>query len=599
VIELQRIEQDIATLEAHRATLGEALVETCIAALRNTSSELDWQETVTSALRGERKLVTVMFADISGFTAMSERLDPEEVRSVINACFERLGAVIDRYEGHIDKFIGDEIMALFGAPVAHENDPERALRAALDMKVALEAFNTEFVQYISKPLSLHFGINSGLVIAGGIGTNQRKDYSVIGDTVNLASRLEGLSEAGEILVGESTYRLTSPFFEFEALKPVMVKGKEKPVQVYCLLQAKTSVASQVRGIEGLSSPLVGRQHEMGTLIEAMNNLQNGQGSVISVIGEAGLGKSRLVAELHLITNTQTQPVQVRWAEGQALSYGESASYLVTRNIMHNLLGINPETSPIELGSVLRSEMDHLFPGQAAEIYPYLAYLLEAPLDKETVQRVNYLDGEVLHQRILQSMQSYISAKAKQNPLVLVWEDLHWVDPSSLGLLEALLPLTQQCPLSLFLVYRPRREKRIWEFHHRFVNTVDNVHTIIELSSLTFEESDQLLNNLLGVCDLPESTYRSILNKAEGNPFYLEEVIRSLIDSGILTRAEDDQCWMVNEGIEDIQIPDTLQGVIMARIDRLDPETKRTLQVASVIGRSFPYQVLAHVLGKIN
>ena len=315
--ERQDIVQAITTLEAQRAFLDQTVVETSLAALRKQLIELERAETLPLALKGERKQVTVMFADISGFTAMSEKLDPEEVRSMINACFERLGAVIDQYGGHIDKFIGDEIMALFGAPVAHENDPERALRAALDMMAALAEFNVEHAARIPKPLALHFGINSGLAIAGGIGTRQRQDYSVMGDTVNLAARLEDLSEAGEILTGEDTYRLTAPLFEFEPMKPVAVKGKEKPVQIYRLLRAKAA-PGRVRGIEGLSSPMVGRERELAAAQAVLANFQQGQGGVISIIGEAGLGKSRLIAELWQLCQ---QNGQTDWAEGRALSSG--------------------------------------------------------------------------------------------------------------------------------------------------------------------------------------------------------------------------------------------------------------------------------------
>ncbi len=595
MIDRQQIEQTIAVLQAQRATLGDDVVETSLAVLSQQAAALAQQEAATSALRGERKQVTVMFADISGFTAMSEKLDPEEVRSMINACFERLGAVIDRYDGHIDKFIGDEIMALFGAPVAHENDPERTLRAALDMVAALEAFNAEHAERIPKPLALHFGINTGLVIAGGIGTRQRQDYSVMGDPVNLAARLEGLSETGEILVGEDTYRLTALLFEFQALKPIKVKGKAKPVQVYRLQGVKKGIPTQIRGVEGLSSPLVGRQKEMALLKETLANFQKGQGGVVSIIGEAGLGKSRLITELGLMCSQKPQEEQPDWAEGRALSYGQSASYLVARDLLHHLLGVNSEAAPAEVDQALRSEIELLFPIQTADIYPYLGHLLEVPLDEESKQRIKYLEGEALTRRILQSAQDYISVRARQHPLALVWEDLHWADPSSLGLLKALLPLTEQCPLLLLLVYRPRRERRIWTFHQEAREMMGEAHLAIELAPLTLAESRELLTNLLGVCDLPEKTSQLILSKAEGNPFFVEEVIRSLIESGVITPSDDGQRWLVTGDVDDIQIPDTLQGVVMARIDRLDPESKRILQVASVIGRTFQYKVLAYIL----
>jgi class 3 adenylate cyclase len=593
----QDIEQAITVLEGQRTALGREVVETSLAALQEQLVHLDRQEELSdSGRRAERKQVSVMFADISGFTAMSEKLDPEEVRSMINACFERLGAVIDRYDGHIDKFIGDEIMALFGAPVTHENDPERALRAALDMMEALAEFNREHADQIPKPLALHFGINSGLVIAGGIGTSQRQDYSVMGDTVNLASRLEGLSETGEILVGENTYRLTAPLFEFEPPRPVKVKGKAQPVRVYRLLKARAVPAGQVRGIEGLSSKLVGRIEELTRLKETINQFHAGQGGVISVTGEAGLGKSRLVKELCLAC---AEDSPANWYEGRALSYGESASYLVARHILRNMLGLDLEASPAEAELSLRTTIEQLLPGQAAEIYPYLAYLLEIPLDEKAVQRIKYLEGEALHQRILQAVRSYILTQTAQNPLILVWEDLHWADPSSLGLIEALLPPSRETTLLHFLIYRrPVQDSRVWAFQQRIDKILNGTHIAIELPPLTQAESGQLLDNLLGPEALPDKVKQLIISKAEGNPFYLEEVIRSLIDRGTITRSEDGQSWLASPELDKITLPDSLQGVIMARIDQLDAATKRTLQIASVIGRNFSYELLAQVMDKV-
>jgi class 3 adenylate cyclase len=587
------IEQAIVALETQRPVLGDQVVETSLAALRQQLSEINRSEAAASPHQAERKQVTVMFADISGFTAMSEKLDPEEVRSMINACFERLGAAIDRYDGHIDKFIGDEIMALFGAPITHENDPERALRAALEMVEALETFNREHVDIIPKPLALHFGINSGLAIAGGIGTRQRQDYSVMGDTVNLAARLEDLSEAGEILVGETTYRLTAPLFEFEALKPIKVKGKAQPVRVYRLLKAKAAPGGQVRGIEGLASPMVGRVEEFARLHDVFNRLQTGQGGVVSIVGEAGLGKSRLVRELGQVC---LQEAQATWVEGRALSYGESASYLVARDVLRNLLGLGLETSSLEGALILRAAVEQLFPDQAADIYPFLAYLLEFNLDNEATQRIKYLEGEALHQQLLQAVRSYILACTGQSPLVIVWEDLHWADPSSLRLLETLLPATRESALLHLLIYRrPLRDSRIWEFQQKIDRLMPAGHLIIELAPLNRAESGQLLDNLLGAEALPNPLKELIIGKAEGNPFYLEEVIRSLIDSQAIVH--DQGRWMAASGLDKIKLPDSLQGVIMARIDQLDPKTKRTLQIASVIGRNFPYEVLARVLDK--
>src|SRR2546421_10021805 len=288
--EVEKLNASIAALEAQRAMLGDAVVDPAIAALRQQISQ------TTAAIEketpeDERKLVTIVFADISGFTALSEKKDPEEVRELMNACFQSLVPIVQKYEGMIDKFIGDEIMALFGAPVAHEDDPERALRAGLEMMDVIAGIN----RTRGTELGLHIGINSGPVIAGQIGAENRRDYSVMGDAVNLAARLEDASERGQIFVGPSTYQQTAHAFEFEKIPPLSLKGKEQPVQVHRLIRAKTSAKSK-RGIEGLRTELVGRDSELNRIKDALVSLASGEGGICAVFGEAGVGKSRLIAE---------------------------------------------------------------------------------------------------------------------------------------------------------------------------------------------------------------------------------------------------------------------------------------------------------------
>src|SRR6476646_4215567 len=297
----------IAGLESQRSSLGDAVVDRAIAALRQQLAQL---ETGRAPTADERKLITIVFADVSGFTALSEKLDPEKVREVINACFDWLVPVVQKYDGTVDKFIGDEIMAIFGAPVAHEDDAERALRAALDMMDAIVAFN----HANGTELGLHIGINTGLVVAGEIGGRDRRDYSVMGDAVNLAARLEDASSVGEIFVGPATYRQTQRLFDFEPVAPLKLKGKEAPVEVSRLLRAK-AVPKPVRGIEGLRAPLIGRDGELTEINKAVANLERGRGSVLAILGEAWLGKSRLIAETRALL-----PAKVTWGGGRALSF---------------------------------------------------------------------------------------------------------------------------------------------------------------------------------------------------------------------------------------------------------------------------------------
>ncbi|MBC8265310.1 MAG: AAA family ATPase [Anaerolineales bacterium] len=580
--EREQLEQAINTLEAQRAILGDAVVDTMIAAARKELAALERTEASRLALEGERKLVTVMFADISGFTALAETMDPESVRDLMNTCFEQLVPVIQKYEGTVDKFIGDGVMALFGAPLAHENDPARALQAALEMMDALAAFNAQH----RTDLEIHFGVNTGLVIAGGIGTRERQEYSVMGDAVNLAARLEDASGRGEILVGPDTYRLTAPLFDFEALPPLRVKGRSELVVVYRLLGLRAAPSS-VRGIEGLFSPLVGRGGELLQLQTALRVLQEGRGGKVAIIGEAGLGKSRLVAEARQSLNGS-----VAWVEGRCLAHTQGMGYWVARDVLYGLLGVNADTPVATVGEALYHSVAQLLPEHEAELYPYLALELGVPLDAAMTERVKYLEAATLQRRMHEAFREYVRRQAMEQPLVLVWEDLHWADPSSLHLLEALLSLTDEMPLLLLLALR-LDGGRVEPFHLRATTTFGQQYQVIELEPLTHDDGMQLVHNLLKIENLPEEPRELILDRAGGNPFYIEELLRSLIDAGVvILRGER---AIATHAISELDVPDTLQGVIMARIDRLIPRVKRTLQTASVIGRVFQRRVLACLL----
>jgi class 3 adenylate cyclase len=578
-----QLEVAIAGLEAQSSLLGSAVVEPALAALRKQLSDLcsPASPASTQSHEGERRAVTVMFADLSGFTAMSEKLDAEQVRGLMNSCFECLVPVVEKYQGTVDKFIGDEIMALFGAPVAHEDDAQRALRAALEMMDSIAGFNARH----ATDLGLHMGINTGQVVAGSIGSQGRRDYSVMGDAVNLASRLEDASQRGEIFVGPETYRQTAPLFDFEALPPISLKGKAEPVPVYRLLGLK-SAPSSLRGIEGLRSPLVGREAELSQLKAALGELLAGRGGIVGVAGEAGLGKSRLVAEAR-----QSVAADITWAEGRGLSYAEGISYWVARDLLYNLLGVTADAAPAEIEAALRREVERACAGRAADLYPYLARLLEIPLDATMGERVKYLTGEALQGQILRAFKEYVRALARAQPTVLVWEDLHWCDPSSLGVLETLLPLAAEVPLLLFLAFRPE-DDLTREFHLKTLETHGETYRLVELAPLTRDESFLLIRSLLEIENLPEATRRLLLDRAEGNPFFLEELLRSLIDAGLVV--VEGERVVAARPVEGVDVPTTLQGVLMARIDRLPPEDKRALQTASVIGRVFQERVLAHL-----
>ncbi len=576
-----QLEQSISALESQRAILGDAVVDSSLAILREKLAALNQSVITQTEQAGERKLVTVMFADISGFTALSEKNDPEYVRSLINACFSWLVPVIEKYGGTVEKFIGDEIMAMFGAPVAHENDAERALRASLDMMDALVEFNKKHLT----SLGMHFGINTGIVVAGGLGSDGRQQYGVMGDTVNVAARLEDVSETGQIVVGPNTHRLTASLFKFDMLPTVRVKGKSEPIPIYRLVGLKSAPES-ARGIAGLRSPLVGRASELKMLVETANSLTSRKGRVLSILAEAGLGKSRLVSEARAATSES-----VLWVEGRALSYAEGISYWAARSMLDSLIGVNQDATPAEVSAALRAYCEHhLDDGQ--NVFPYLARLRDVPMDADFESTLKDLLPQTLQSRMHSAFADLLRAVADARPLALVWEDLHWADHSSLGLIETLLSLTESLPLFLILVFRPN-EGRTWEWHQKVAAQLGETYRTLELNPLTPADSALLVENLLKIENMPEATRQLILNKSEGNPFFLEELLRSLIDTGMVL-LEGNRA-VATQAISQLEVPDTLQGVIAARIDRLPSEDKYTLQTASVIGRVFQQVVLGYLL----
>lgn len=590
--EREQLLESIKALEAQRSILGDAVVDAALRPMRQRLAELEQGQpgrTAPSTYTGERKRVTVMFADLSGFTAMSENMDSEVVRELMNDCFERLVPIIESYGGTVDKFIGDEVMALFGAPVAHENDPERALCAALEMKEALAAFNREH----GLVLGIHFGINTGLVIAGDIGTRSLQSYSVIGDAVNLASRLEDASQRGQILVGEDTYRLTAPLFKFETLAPVQVKGKSKPVKVYQLIAQRTRPGT-TRGLDGLgiSSPIVGRDLELSSLLSCLERLLTGHGGIALISGEAGIGKSRLVAEAQrTFTILHIKAGEFRWLEGRSLSFGQTISYWPFQEILRQCLGATEADDEDAILTKLQLELAAVFPDGGSEIYPYISNLLALPIKGEFEDRVKYLDGEAIGRQVFRSMRQFFERLAQICPLVLVFEDIQWADQSSIQLLEHLMPLVDSVPIFICMISRPDFPRAVADLRETAAGKHPDRYTELMLSPLSQPNSTQLVCNMLEIEELPTALRETILHKTEGNPFFVEEVIRALIALHGIVRDPSTGRWQVTPQVEGIHVPATIQGVIMARIDRLDEDVKEVLQTASVIGRTFLYRVL--------
>lgn len=587
--EREQLEQAIVHLESQRAALGDAAVNAAQAGLHEKLAAL---EETGSAGGGERKLVTILFADLAGFTAMSEKMDPEEVRAIANACFTTLEPIIEKYGGTIDKFIGDEIMALFGAPLAHENDPERALRAALEMRQALERLN----ENRDLDLGLHFGVNTGLVFAGEVGAQKSRDYSVVGDAVNLAARLQDASGRDEIFVGLSTFRAAAPLFLFEELAPMTLKGIAAPVTIYRLLDLKAS-PSRTRGLEavGISSPLVGRLEEMRLINDRLARLKDGEGSIITVTGEAGVGKSRLLAEIRKENASSAQEGDLTWLEGKTSTHGQTISYLPFQEIIATFAGIAEGDDEATALSKLDASVNNLFSAGAGEILPYIATLLALEPEDDTLDEGVATDSEVVQRRVFLAVRRLFERLATEKPLVLEFEDLHWLDDSSARLLEHILPLVERVPVAIIGVSRPAEVEGITPLWQLAAEPYPGRSITLRLEPLTEAEGRRLVTNLLAIRDLPPELQEAIVHRSEGNSLYIEEIVRTLIDSDVIVHDPQSGEWRTRSQIRSFTLPETIQGVIMARVDRLDEGLKAVIGAAAVIGRSFLFPVLAAVV----
>jgi class 3 adenylate cyclase/tetratricopeptide (TPR) repeat protein len=529
----------------------------------------------TCVMDSERKLVTVMFSDMSGYTAMTERLDPEEVKGIMSQIFGKITEIIKKYDGFIERFIGDAVMAVFGVPKAHEDDPLRAIRAALEIHAAVKEFSPQFEQKIGCSLTMHTGINTGLVVTGEVDI-EKGTHGLTGDAINLSSRLEGIAQSGEILVGESTYQLSKGYFNFESMDPTQLKGKAGPVPVYKMISAldQQVITKPLRGVQ---AELIGRDPEMDMLMEAINNLKHGQGSIVSILGHAGTGKSRLVREFKSRINRK----RVQWREGHAYAYTQNMAYYPLTNLLTYAFQIREGDKPEQIKVKVETGVQELL-WDKPEAIKYLGGLFSI-----TYAEIDKVSPEFWHKQLHESVQQLLNALASRSPTVILFEDLHWADVSFIDLLHSLIENTHR-PILLLCVYRPSFKL----FSNVELAGLPWPHYTIELQDMSWEQTQAMLKSLLSSRNLPDELRYFVKQKVEGNPFYLEEVINSLIETDILTSEKGS--WKVSQSLNFADIPPTIQGVLTARLDRLEKEAKRILQEASVIGRAFFYEVLNRV-----
>jgi class 3 adenylate cyclase len=529
----------------------------------------------------ERRPITVLFADLAGSTAIAERMDPEDWTALVGRAFARMNKTVERYGGTVARLMGDGVLAFFGAPVAHEDDPERAVRCGLEMVQAIDE--------LGAGLRVRVGVNSGPVVVGIVGTDRAHEYTAMGDTVNVAARMQGSARPGSVLVTAATYRFIAPLVDAVDVGSLELKGKTDAVHAYEVTALKRG-AVRTRGLAGLQAPLVGRDAEISRLEQIFGVARAGQGRVACITGEPGMGKSRLLAELR--ARVERADAAVGWIEGRCLSYGETMPYHLVADLVRSLIGVSSAADEAQVAEALQSSLRDLLGDDWHETYAYLGHLLSLRLDPEMQARISLLEIETI-KRYVSSLVTVLRASSARGPIVVFCDDVHWSDSSSTEVLLQVLPSVAALPALFVLSSRAERASSGWRLIAAARDIYGDALTEIRLEPLSMDASRELVSNLLRIESLPAETRELVLAKAEGNPFFVEEVIRMLIDRGAIVREGDR--WVANEKVSGIDIPDTLHGLLLARIDRLPQESKRTLRVASVIGRQFAVTVLERVL----
>lgn len=529
-------------------------------------------------LRGERREVTVLFADAVNFTHLSVSLDAEAIFNLINDLMSRLVECVHRYDGMVDKFTGDGLMAVFGAPVAHENDPELAVRSALDMQKAAAEFESIAHAQLGATLQIRIGVHSGPVVAGVLGTQQQAAYTVLGETVNLAARLQSAARPGGALVSARVYQQTRAFFNFQTAGTVQIKGFDQPIVVYEVIGDRSELLP-TRGIAGVSSIFLGHDAELAQLRElSAAFLRDRHGRVVVVQGEAGLGKSRLVREW-LATPIGGEAVIWR---GHGLPYTEGVGYAAFRSLLQDALRAYgpPDTWEAHITPALR---------------PFLRQLLGAPLSADEQLAFRNLEPERVKQLTTLSVREWLMGEARTRPVILIIDDFHWADDLSREMLQAVVNLVRELPVLLCVMTRPQPEKPL----KLDVAPADQplaapVSVKIELKPLSANHSRALLGHLVNLNDLSEPIINTILARSEGNPFYIEEFVRVLIEKDVL-KPGDGQ-WRVGSTVElqTIDIPTSLGGLMMTRFDRLPKDSQQVLRSAAVLGLQFAARLLEEV-----
>ena len=528
-----------------------------------------------TAAVGERRNVTVLFSDMAGYTFMTERLDPEEVKDIMQRILGEVSQTVTKYDGFVERVIGDAIMAIFGFPKSHEDDPIRALTAAMEIHSLVENFSPQVEEKVGRPLYMHTGIATGLAVTGEVNL-ECGTFGIVGDSVNLASRLQHLAEPGEILVSEQTYQQAEGLFLFERLTPKKLKGKEKAVDIYrAIASSPHRTRFDVMSERGLT-PLVGRRQELQMLLSGFERIRGGRGQAFSIVSDAGMGKSRLLYEFRKSVAKE----DVTFLAGKCLSYNRGMAYHPVIDIVKSYFDILDEDQVPDIKTKLKNGLEPLT-NDAESVLPYLLELLS--IEDSGIAALS-ISPEGKKARINEVLRLIAIKGAETRPLILAIEDLHWIDKSSEAALKELLEGIAGAGIFLLMTYR-----------HEYTPTwtTRSYHYQINIDRLDSKETESVVSHLLDTDDIDEKLLGFIHEKTEGIPFFIEEFLKSFRDLRII---DEKRKYYFTPDLKDVIVPSTITDVIMARVDSLSSGAKELLQTASLIEREFSHELICLVTG---
>jgi len=543
-----------------------------------------------AAPREARKVITALFADVVGSTALGERLDPEDLQEVVGEGVARAVRAAEEFGGQVDRIAGDGALILFGAPVAHEDDPERAVLAGLRILEVTQAYAGELSRERGlQGFAVRVGVETGVAVLAALGGARPIEFSAIGDVLNTAARLEAAAAPGTLLVGAHTFERVEAGFEWGEPSELSLKGKADAVLGHRPLRPRAPGTG--RRAPGFESPLVGRERELAVLRDALARLLDGQGGVLALSGEPGLGKTRLLAELRERTERSgATGDRAQWLEGRCVSYGEQLPYFPFRVLIRDWLGASPDASDAAVGELLERRLQELLPDRHDDLRPLLGSVLALAPRAQDTARISGLGPEDLQSAVFDAVLELVRRLARDAPVVLALDDLHWADGTSLALAEELVALVADSPLLLVLAARPEGVARLAE---QALRRQPAATTRLTLEALIDQSDRALLSTLARGANFPDELERRVLERAEGNPLYLEELVRALIDAGALVRSDDG--WRFERDVE-VHVPETVEKLVLARVDVLSPVARELLAAAAVVGRRFTEGLLGRVAG---